>query len=51
VPVIRVDIPGTTTDGVIVYFHGGFFAIGSAATSVGLAAGGVSDAHDLRRVH
>ena len=38
VPVIYVDIPGTTTDGVILYFHGGFFAIGSAATSVGLAA-------------
>ena len=38
VPVVYVDIPGTTTDGVIVYFHGGFFAIGSAATSVGLAA-------------
>jgi epsilon-lactone hydrolase len=37
VPVIYVDIPGTTTDGVIVYFHGGFFAIGSAASSVGLA--------------
>jgi epsilon-lactone hydrolase len=37
VPVIRVDIPGTTTDGVILYFHGGFFAIGSAAASVGLA--------------
>ena len=37
VPVIWVDIPGTTTDGVIVYFHGGFFAIGSAAASVGLA--------------
>jgi monoterpene epsilon-lactone hydrolase len=38
VPVIRVGIPGTTTDGVILYFHGGFFAIGSAAASVGLAA-------------
>ncbi|MGH3193940.1 MAG: alpha/beta hydrolase [Streptosporangiaceae bacterium] len=38
VPVIRVDIPGTTAGGVIVYFHGGFFAIGSAASSVGLAA-------------
>jgi epsilon-lactone hydrolase len=37
VPVIYVDIPGTTTDGVILYFHGGFFAIGSAAASVGLA--------------
>jgi len=46
VPVISVDVPGTTTDGVILYFHGGFFlyfhggffAIGSAAASVGLAA-------------
>jgi acetyl esterase/lipase len=38
VPVIYVEVPGTTTDGVILYFHGGFFAIGSAATSVGLAA-------------
>jgi epsilon-lactone hydrolase len=37
VPVITVDIPGVTTGGVIVYFHGGFFAIGSAADSVGLA--------------
>ena len=37
VPVIRVDIPGTTTDGVILYFHGGFFAVGSVAASVGLA--------------
>jgi epsilon-lactone hydrolase len=38
VPVIRAGIPGITTGGVIVYFHGGFFAIGSAAASVGLAA-------------
>ena len=38
VPVIRIDIPGTTTpNGVIMYFHGGFFAIGSAPASVGLA--------------
>ena len=37
VPVISVGIPGTTTGGVILYFHGGFFAIGSAAASVGLA--------------
>ena len=37
VPVIRVGIPGTTTNGVILYFHGGFFAIGSATASVGLA--------------
>ena len=28
VPVVYVDIPGTTTYGVILYFHGGFFAIG-----------------------
>jgi epsilon-lactone hydrolase len=38
VPVISVGITGTTTGGVILYFHGGFFAIGSAAASVGLAA-------------
>jgi acetyl esterase/lipase len=38
VPVIWAGIPGTTTGGVILYFHGGFFAIGSAAASVGLAA-------------
>jgi acetyl esterase/lipase len=38
VPVVTIDIPGTTTEGVILYFHGGFFAIGSAAASVGLAA-------------
>jgi epsilon-lactone hydrolase len=38
VPVLSVDIAGTTTEGVIMYFHGGFFAIGSAAASVGLAA-------------
>jgi epsilon-lactone hydrolase len=31
VPVSRVGMPGTTTDGVILYFHGGFFGIGSAA--------------------
>jgi hypothetical protein len=39
VPVIRVDIPGTTTDGLIFCFHGGFFAIGSGADSVSLASG------------
>jgi epsilon-lactone hydrolase len=37
VPVVRVEVPGTTAGGVILYFHGGFFAIGSAAASVGLA--------------
>src|ERR1039457_223899 len=31
VPVVTIDIPGTTTEGVILYFHGGFFAIGSPA--------------------
>ena len=32
VPVIYIDIPGTTTtDGVVLYFHGRFFAIASAA--------------------
>jgi acetyl esterase/lipase len=45
VPVIHVDIPGTTTDGVILYFHGGFFAIGSAAASAGLAADLARQAH------
>lgn len=45
VPVIYVDIPGTTTDGVILYFHGGFFAIGSAAASVGLASDLARQAH------
>jgi len=29
VPVIRVGMPGTTTDGVV-FFHGGFFGIGPA---------------------
>ena len=46
VPVIYVEVPGTTTtDAVILYFHGGFFAIGSAATSVGLAADLARQAH------
>ena len=44
VPVIYVEVPGTT-DGVILCFHGGFFAIGSAATSVGLAADLARQAH------
>ena len=45
VPVTFVDIPGTTTDGTILYFHGGFFAIGSAAASVGLASDLARTAH------
>lgn len=38
IPVVDVDVasvPGS--DGVIVYFHGGGYALGSASTSVGLA--------------
>jgi epsilon-lactone hydrolase len=45
VPVIWIDIPGTTTEGVVLYFHGGFFAIGSAAASVGLASALARAAH------
>lgn len=38
VPVLTIEIPGVSTEGTVLYFHGGFFAIGSAAASVGLAA-------------
>jgi acetyl esterase/lipase len=38
VPTVRVDVTGTETDNVIVYFHGGGYALGSALTAVGLAA-------------
>jgi monoterpene epsilon-lactone hydrolase len=38
VPVISVGIAGLHSEGVILYFHGGAFAIGSASASVGLAA-------------
>ncbi|MGW4566851.1 alpha/beta hydrolase fold domain-containing protein [Streptomyces sp. NPDC004561] len=40
VPAIAVDIarrPGEQTAGVILYFHGGAYALGSAVSSVGLA--------------
>lgn len=35
---LTIEIPGVSTEGTVLWFHGGFFAIGSAAASVGLAA-------------
>jgi acetyl esterase/lipase len=37
VPVVTVDVAGTDSGAVILYLHGGAYAIGSAAASVGLA--------------
>lgn len=37
VPVISVDVEGADSDAVIFYLHGGAYAIGTAASSVGLA--------------
>lgn len=37
VPVVNVDVEGTEAGKVILYLHGGAYAIGSAALSVGLA--------------
>jgi acetyl esterase/lipase len=37
IPVVEVTVPGTDPAKVILYLHGGAFAIGSAASSVGLA--------------
>ena len=37
VPVINVEIQGADSDAVIFYLHGGAYAIGTAASSVGLA--------------
>jgi epsilon-lactone hydrolase len=37
IPVVSIDVPGTDPDDVILYFHGGAYALGTAATSVGLA--------------
>lgn len=45
VPVISLEIAGLTIEGVILYFHGGAFAIGSASASVGLAADLARKAH------
>ncbi|MET7451616.1 alpha/beta hydrolase [Streptomyces sp. NPDC005574] len=38
VPVLTVDTPGSDPAGVLLYFHGGAYAIGSAADAAGLAA-------------
>jgi acetyl esterase/lipase len=37
VPVVVIDVAGTSADEVILYFHGGAYAVGTAASSVGLA--------------
>jgi monoterpene epsilon-lactone hydrolase len=37
IPVVTVDVAGTDASAVILYLHGGAYAIGSAAESVGLA--------------
>ena len=38
VPVLSIDIEGQQSEGTILYFHGGVYAMGSARASVGLAA-------------
>ncbi|GGM96496.1 alpha/beta hydrolase [Streptomyces fuscichromogenes] len=38
IPVVTVDTPGSDPDRVLLYFHGGAYAIGSAADAAGLAA-------------
>lgn len=38
VPVVQIEVPGTDPTHVILYIHGGAYAIGSASLSVGLAA-------------
>jgi monoterpene epsilon-lactone hydrolase len=37
IPVVIIDVAGAGSEDVILYFHGGAYAIGSAASSVGLA--------------
>jgi acetyl esterase/lipase len=37
IPVVNVDVEGTEPGPVILYFHGGAYAVGTAASSVGLA--------------
>ena len=37
VPVVTITVDGTTPTGTILYFHGGAYALGSAALSAGLA--------------
>jgi acetyl esterase/lipase len=37
IPVVTIDVEGTETEHVVLYFHGGAYAIGTACSSVGLA--------------
>jgi acetyl esterase/lipase len=37
IPVVNIDVDGADPEQVILYFHGGAYAIGTAASSVGLA--------------
>jgi monoterpene epsilon-lactone hydrolase len=37
IPMVAVDVTGAASDDIILYFHGGVYALGSAASSVGLA--------------
>jgi epsilon-lactone hydrolase len=37
VPALEISVPEATTDAVLLYFHGGVFALGSARASAGLA--------------
>jgi acetyl esterase/lipase len=39
VPVVAIDAAGISADEVILYFHGGAYAVGTAASSAGLASG------------
>jgi monoterpene epsilon-lactone hydrolase len=39
VPVVTVDIAGAGADEAVLYFHGGAYAVGTAASSAGLASG------------
>ncbi|MEV6794412.1 alpha/beta hydrolase [Streptomyces sp. NPDC051320] len=38
VPALSIEVPGATANGVVLYFHGGCFVVGSAEASAGLAA-------------
>ncbi|SFG92664.1 alpha/beta hydrolase fold domain-containing protein [Streptomyces mirabilis] len=38
IPVVTVETPGADSSSVVLYFHGGAYALGSAGDSVGLAA-------------
>jgi acetyl esterase/lipase len=37
IPVVNIDVDGAEAEHVILYFHGGAYAVGTAASSVGLA--------------